>query len=390
MGRSEIMCKCARCTLLFFLHVAIWSFKFGLIWGETLNICNCSIELFVYNSSSDKMVHQSKNTLPPIVYIKTHKTGSETSANIMHRMADIRNLEGMIPLPPSSRVKLGWPAPFPGTANSHYPPSSMDIISDHLVFNKRAIEFYMKPNPFIWSTIRDTVSQAISSFNYFYVYTTQVNFTWDTHLDWIEAQDKVLSKKAARFCNSMALDFGWYDRVPLRMRINDHDHVKINQFIAELDNALDLLVPLDVYDQGLILLSYMLNVSYHEMVYLHQNSGTSTPVLPDEEQRSRIEHVLSVDHAIYSHFAQRFHEQWKEASTEVAEAYAHDNTIELLDERLRKLQLLNTELQALCSLDPPDSRCGEHFKADSASYNAFLLKKNDIARYVVSKATSNP
>ena len=132
--------------------------------------------------------------LPPIVFLKTHKTGGTTVTNIVQRWADLRGLNVMIPK--LDFVSLGYDQDFPGKKNAqYYAFHSIDVICNHAILNKTIMDQFMrKPSiyqttqarsvssadefsvgskqqkyakPFYFTVLRNPVAQTISSFNWF-------------------------------------------------------------------------------------------------------------------------------------------------------------------------------------------------------------------------------
>eukprot|EP00440_Ansanella_granifera_P020326 gb/GFBE01022079.1/.p1 GENE.gb/GFBE01022079.1/~~gb/GFBE01022079.1/.p1 ORF type:complete len:138 (+),score=12.27 gb/GFBE01022079.1/:1-414(+) len=71
-------------------------------------------------------------TLPPMGFVKVHKTGGSTLYAILAALAWKHDLQQM--LPPPSEFFLGWPRDFPG--NGQDPPMNQyGFIGIHSVFN---------------------------------------------------------------------------------------------------------------------------------------------------------------------------------------------------------------------------------------------------------------
>ena len=119
--------------------------------------------------------------LPPIIHLKTHKTGSETFANIIHRLGDRRNMRFMDTDDDfgGQQKDFGWPGAFPGLGHYGAPQHQYDILNSHAVFRGELMRAYIAPNPFFVTIVREPGAQAVSAYNYF----LGINQTsWQEHL----------------------------------------------------------------------------------------------------------------------------------------------------------------------------------------------------------------
>lgn len=88
-----------------------------------------SLSLLAYQIEAHDTAEQHR-----IVFIKTHKTGSSTLANVMYRFGEKRKLKFMLPV---DDLRLGWPQPFPGNYvhQTNVTNEEFDIVAHHSVFN---------------------------------------------------------------------------------------------------------------------------------------------------------------------------------------------------------------------------------------------------------------
>jgi len=281
--------------------------------------------------------------LPPLLYLKTHKTGSSTLTNLIHRMADRRNLSIMLP----SGIRgpfLGYPLAFPGEDNALYygpPTHQFDIICDHAVLNTALMSAYLKPNPHFITSVREPLEQMQSSKDYRRRHVPGHRHkpslqTWEEYLDKLESSNnhgKI--DNVFRAGNQQAYDLGWYDFVGGSTEFDRND-TKIREWLATLDKALSSIVITEYFDEGLALFCKKNNLDIEEFHYVRLKSDNEEKVYPTEGQRQRIAKLNTVDRALYAHLNQSFWQEW------------FSSNVSRLDANVLTLKQLNQKLQHSC------------------------------------------
>jgi len=97
--------------------------------SDILGMIHCLITILLLHLGAANESEQHR-----IVFVKTHKTGSSTLANIMYRFGEKRNLKFMLP---TDDLRLGWPAAFPGeyVHETNVTDDMYDIVAHHAVLN---------------------------------------------------------------------------------------------------------------------------------------------------------------------------------------------------------------------------------------------------------------
>jgi len=287
--------------------------------------------------------------IPPLMFLKTHKTGGSTVASILHRMVDCRNMRVMLP---QDDIFLGWPWSFPGSDNAlkFGPPAhQFDAIMNHAVLNLSLAQAYLKPHPYFMTIVREPVEQVISSKNYF-----------DGWVSW----DSFLSPSGGSSSfrrNPQALDLGWYDFVGGSTEF-DNNQSKISEWISTLDKYLNSSIITEYMDEGLVLLSHELQVDLEEMKYIKMKDNTKHKVLPSESQRQIIASMNTVDSALYAHWNRSFWQKWTSGN------------LTQLNSDLVKLRRLNLELSDACNRHDVEA-CPSNATAESREYTRYLHEK---------------
>ncbi|KAJ7313359.1 hypothetical protein JRQ81_004652 [Phrynocephalus forsythii] len=100
-----------------------------------------------------------------LVFLKTHKTGSSTIVNILHRYGDAHTLRFALP----ARYQFSYPSLFQARKVKGWHPRGhpFDILCHHMRFNLPEVQKVMHPDSFYFSIVRDPVSLAESAFSYY-------------------------------------------------------------------------------------------------------------------------------------------------------------------------------------------------------------------------------
>lgn len=306
----------------------------------------------------------SRPDLPPIGFIKTHKTGGSTIANILHRLGDARGLRFLLP---ADNIWLGWPEPFPGRwagqQKGETPNHQFDVICNHAVFNKAQMSEFLKPTPFFFTILRHPLRQIESAFNYFPAVSGE--FRWSRGLRFLEgvAQGGDIPNPVAQSCfrNPQAHDLGWYEWSGGQEQDQNED--AITSWIGQLNQDLDFVMLNEHFDEGLVLLRRRLGLSLDDVAEVSLKVSQGKHVPPSADEASKIQQLLRVDSALYQHFNQTFWSEWESAG-----GYAG------LGGDLADLRARNAVLEDACR-KKDKGVCTWRIQADSLMYTRWLKKK---------------
>jgi len=298
--------------------------------------------------------------LPPIGFVKTHKTGSSTASNILHRLAADRHLHLVFP----NKNQLIYWDEMPETVPANH---QFDMACNHGVFNETAVRAYLKPNPFIFTVMRKPVAMIDSHFRYV---ENSHSKTWKKRL-------AKMADKRAFFMNSISRDLGWYGvdtqhehRLDDKIFDKDKDPEAIARFIADADKALDFAFVTEHYDEGLVLLRRRLGLTLDEVSYVRIKVSGMPPKEvppPTQQEQEQLAQYVGVDQHVYEHFLKRFWRQWEEAGG-----------MEVLGPELADLKAKNEELQHACGLEGgkrDKEKCPEYFLMDNPKFTKKLKKQ---------------
>jgi len=333
-------------------------------------------------------------------------------ANILHRLGDAQNKKFLLPCNNTNYTKLGWPLKFPGGSNFNgdcdHPEAvnQFDIICNHAVYNRIAMLAYLKkaPPPFVFTILREPVSQIQSAFNYFLHDNRVADISasllwkepteegtmlmqqiidneraagkdlWDDRIDFLKKvknhpdkfdKNHAVKMSRPRFLNSQSHDLGWYEANDWNILPSDED---IQKWVEGLDFSYVMLT--EMFDEGLTLLSQKLNLMLEDVSNLHMKQLSYPHFEPSAEQSAELHDLLHIDFKLYAHYKKKFMQEWETYGNSVA---------------LKKLRELNAHISSACdqkndvheqSVYPAD--CTWAMRADNIEYTKYLSKKQAL------------
>lgn len=346
--------------------------------------------------------------IPSVLFVKTHKTGSSTIANILHRLGDAQNKEFVLPCQNDPHGFIGWPLKFPGGGcDRPEAANQFDIICNHAVYNRTAMLAYLKKatSPFVFTVLREPVSQIQSAFDYFHDDENHGNISasdgsqepteegqillqkhfekeraagedlWDDRIDFLRKvqnnPDLFKLETRARFGNSQSYDLGWYEAHEGNNAPSDED---IQKWVEGLDFSYVMVT--EMFDEGLLLLRQKLQLKLEDISNLHLKQSSDPHLKPSVKQSQEIEDFLHIDFRLYAHYQKKFVQEW--------ERYARsENSVDL-----KKLRELNDHISSACaqkievhgeSVYPAD--CTWALRADTPEYDKYLRKKQAMMHW---------
>ncbi|XP_004386774.1 galactose-3-O-sulfotransferase 4 [Trichechus manatus latirostris] len=104
-----------------------------------------------------------------LVFLKTHKSGSSSVLNLLHRYGDRHGLRFALP----TRYQFGYPRLFQASRVKNYHPQDgraqphFHILCHHMRFNLKEVLQVMPSDSFFFSIVRDPAALAHSAFSYY-------------------------------------------------------------------------------------------------------------------------------------------------------------------------------------------------------------------------------
>ncbi|KAF7235219.1 Galactose-3-O-sulfotransferase 4 [Varanus komodoensis] len=177
MRAASFGCCCPRLQLLWAALVVSMAIGFtiqllGISFQKRASLSQLLPTLWAPPAKEEVLGGEETRSHPPLckprqhlVFLKTHKTGSSTITNILHRFGDARGLRFALP----TRYQFSYPNPFQARRVKGWHPSSppFDILCHHMRFNLPEVQKVMPADSFYFSIVRNPASLAESAFSYY-------------------------------------------------------------------------------------------------------------------------------------------------------------------------------------------------------------------------------
>ncbi|XP_025066912.1 galactose-3-O-sulfotransferase 4 isoform X2 [Alligator sinensis] len=185
-----------------------------------------------------------------LVFLKTHKTGSSTVVNLLHRFGEARGLRFALP----HRYQLGYPLPFQEPHIKGHRPGGApyDILCHHMRFNLPEVQKVMQADSFYFSIVRDPAALAASAFSYYQAVVSA--FRRAGTLGHFAAAPERYYDPAARG-NHYARNLLWFDfGLPVPPASGTEADAAMEAALAQLDRTFRLVLLTEHFDESLVLL----------------------------------------------------------------------------------------------------------------------------------------
>ena len=264
-----------------------------------------------------EMPHCTKERIH-LVYLKIHKTASETLSAMVRRFGYTRSLSFILPY--NKRNNLGWPYPLvPGM----YRPNktqTYDILCEHTVYDDITFPALMPPDTVFTASIRLPEYHFRSAFSYFRV--AQIakipgenkikEFLKDPHKwDMIYTS----TKKDVHMCipnhvsllhNAQAFDLGFpMGFTTPQKKGTDHTNnaTAVMEWLETIKKRFKFMIIVEYINESLILWRRYMCWSLPDIIYYTQNLATSPLIVNDDDAVTQaIRNFSSIDFALYEHY----------------------------------------------------------------------------------------
>lgn len=252
------------------------------------------------------------NTSFPIVFIKTHKTGSTTVQSLLYRYGLFRKLSFVFRRQNTKNghvryIKLTKNSPkamfLPSVGRGKCSYKDYDISAIHAVHNRPVMESYMNPGAKFITILRYPVYQFVSAFLFFHIDKNINGNTMDEKLlNYIQG-DKW--KKSDYGRNSQSYDLGlskkYFDDVNITRKL-----------IEKLSKELDLVMISEYFEESLVLLKNELRWSFEDVSFIFHNKGKREKPKLSVELVNAIKKFNNADVMLYDYFNKTFWDKIKE------------------------------------------------------------------------------
>ncbi|XP_013420281.1 galactosylceramide sulfotransferase [Lingula anatina] len=232
-----------------------------------------------------------------IVSIKIHKTGSTTLSAVVLRYAYRNRLRVAIS---SSDSKSG----ILRDQHDRLPLKANEVWATHGRYRPEILRQFTTEETFFVTTVREPFERFKSHFNFFHMGNVLRQNGDSTLRDYFTKP--MYSKSRDLMSNYMLKYLGFPNNKTL---LSDSNYV--SDYIRKLDAEFHLLIPLEYFDQGLILTRRMLCWDISDIIYLKlrpQTSDTYSSLLQDNDPlvTQLFQEANSADYMLYNHFKSKF------------------------------------------------------------------------------------
>ncbi|XP_055873604.1 galactosylceramide sulfotransferase-like isoform X1 [Biomphalaria glabrata] len=272
------------------------------------------------------------STCPPaknVVFIKTHKTGSSTVANIIFRYGLVRKLNFALPNRAIFQRLLNHIS-IPGevmTEDCIYPiPDGQEynIVTHHAVYNRTFFQQIMPKNSTYITILREPFSHLKSAYEYYKIekyFVAKAPGTFDPSnpISSFLKDPYFYSSNGTNFTiirNSQSADLG--------IREEHLETTRFQEYLETLDKDFSLVMILEYFDESLLMLKRLLCWELKDILYIPMNENSRKRILPyTEEDRMLYKEFSPLDHALYSFFRSKFASMLKSQNKEFFDELNH-------------------------------------------------------------------
>lgn len=302
-----------------------------------------------------------------VVFVKTHKCGSSTLANILYRFGEAHGLRLLLP---KDNLRLGWPYAFPGRVLESNPP--FDLVAHHAVLDFDKMLTFVPGARFV-TIVRNPVSQFLSAWYFFRRKTLepgwrpgssqtpdaspttrfeQRTLTQDavqSLLNMTHPYNRRQAQTVHRLVNSQSFTLGWSDY--RRLHSTSNDTALVDRWLSEVVDRMEVVVVLERMDESLVALAHSLGWPSESLSYRPLNGRRTAYPTPDAGLLDEVRrNFLHVDEKLYRYAHRRLDGQLDAIRTQGGH----------VEQAVRELQQRNAALAVQCPDSQTSSFCWRH------------------------------
>ncbi|XP_071959319.1 galactosylceramide sulfotransferase-like isoform X2 [Antedon mediterranea] len=251
-----------------------------------------------------------------VVFIKTHKTGSQTLARTIERYGCRHNLTFVRKINDKKSIHFanlrfnsksvhGF-LPPPNVTKGDYSNYKYNMLTLHVRYTRKYIEEFMEDGAKYTTLLRDPSTQLESAFSFFNIERLMKNTKSSvSKIEQFLLTPQKYPKAASHVYvnNDQIFDLGLDNNF-------FNNETAINETISNLDEEMDLVLINEFFDESLLLLRKLLCWKLEDILYLPMNRRADykkTPLSSALRQKAREKN--HADTLLYDHFVKRLHER---------------------------------------------------------------------------------
>ncbi|CAJ1075702.1 galactose-3-O-sulfotransferase 2 [Xyrichtys novacula] len=330
-----------------------------------------------WNDQAPKDVHfhniiKPRTQTPPVVFLKTHKTGSSTVQNLLFRMGERDRATFAFP---RHTYHFNYPESFSAKFVDELPDGSSqyDLLCSNMRLDVGQLKQVMPEDAIYITILREPLRTFESIFSYY-----------SSTIPAFILAKKVAQQTGHKSALSLFLDSPdafWDPNEPGNSLAKNPmsfdlgiDSQQWNSTwrtdLALLEETFNLVMIAEHFDESLILLGSLLNLNLEELAYVRLNTRPPQDILPlDDETKDQISAWNTLDVLLYDFFLQLFLEK--------VEKYG----LERLNSEVALLRATTNRIRRMCV-----ARTGVHpreledlvkpWQADTVTILGYQIQKN--------------
>ena len=273
-------------------------------WFKSCDTIHNTVHGFrTFNTTNFTKITSNMSHMKPLIFVKTHKTGGTTVANILLRIGITLGLSCVPPINGDSG--LGCPHKLFPNVNIM---KSAKLFAQHVTYDPKLLSMTSNP-PLLITIFRNPVSQAISAFRYSrwqHILNRFGNTDWNDHINRLNRSD--IHNTSCYYMNSQSHDLGF------------SNNLKCSPFewVQKIIRSFDLIMITEYFKESLILCKTLLNnagwnVKFKDLAYLVQNKENNIISKYAYKQMSdslKYSKSINIDLLLYEKAHNKFRNLW--------------------------------------------------------------------------------
>uniref|UniRef100_A0A673BIK9 Galactose-3-O-sulfotransferase 2 n=1 Tax=Sphaeramia orbicularis TaxID=375764 RepID=A0A673BIK9_9TELE len=258
-------------------------------------------------------IQRIRTNSPPVVFLKTHRTGGSTVQNLLFRMGE---RDGATFAFPHHTYHFNYPQRFRAELVDKLPSGSSqyDILCSHMRLDVEQLKKVMSSNAIFITILREPVQTFESVFSY---YSSSVPAFASAK----KAKAETSGNKSAlsvfldspqTFWDPKEFNNG-LGKNPMSFDLGLNSRMWNSSWLADLtllEEAFQLVMIAEHFDESLVLLGALLKLELEELAYVRLNSRSAKDItLLDEVTKVKIRTWNNLDVLLYDFFLQVFWEK---------------------------------------------------------------------------------
>lgn len=287
----------------------------------------------IRNVTSSPLQSMTCTPIHNVAFIKTHKAGSSTVANILQRLGITYDLNFALPRRKINTYGFNYivrPGELFTAEKLITLPAGQtyNILWSHSIYNKTAFHSVLPQDTAYISILREPFHQFISAFDYYGIIKSMNRIfpaiTLDTNpISTFLSSPKIsqiFTKKNQHYGyvrNKQAQDFGFGEE-------EFQNETKLTDYLDDLEHDFSFVLILEHFDESLLLLRHKLCWEMKDILYIPKNRNARKPsrtfTTMDRKNHQSYSHV---DYALYQRFENIYNKTINKQTSDFFQELAH-------------------------------------------------------------------